>query len=42
MLLLAAFMQGKPEFLAAALEDRIHQPYRARRCARLLPAMQRI
>jgi homoserine kinase len=39
MLLLAAFTQGKPEFLATALEDRIHQPYRAALCP-LLPAMQ--
>jgi homoserine kinase len=39
MLLLAAFTQGKPELLAAALEDRIHQPYRAALCP-LLPAMQ--
>jgi homoserine kinase len=39
MLLLAAFMQRKPEFLRAALEDRIHQPYRSLLCP-LLPAMQ--
>jgi len=39
MLLLAAFMQRKPEFLKAALEDRIHQPYRSPLCP-LLPAMQ--
>lgn len=39
MLLLAAFMQRKPEFLRAALEDRIHQPYRSSLCP-LLPAMQ--
>ena len=39
MLLLAAFMQRKPEFLEAALEDRIHQPYRSTLCP-LLPAMQ--
>ena len=32
MLLLAAFVQSKPEFLEAALEDRIHQPYRAALC----------
>jgi homoserine kinase len=38
MLLLAAFVQSKPEFLEAALEDRIHQPYRAALCP-LLPAM---
>lgn len=41
MLLLAAFTQGRPEFLAAALEDRIHQPYRAPLCP-LLPAMQKL
>ncbi len=39
MLLLAAFTQGKPELLATALDDRIHQPYRAALCP-LLPAMQ--
>ena len=41
MLLLAAFMQGRSDFLTAALEDRIHQPYRARLCP-LLPAAQEI
>jgi homoserine kinase len=41
MLLLAAFVQGKPDFLAAALEDRIHQPYRAPLCP-LLPATQQL
>jgi len=41
MLLLAAFLQGKPEFLRAGLEDRIHQPYRASLCP-LLPAIQRL
>ena len=39
MLLLAAFMQGRPDLLASALEDRIHQPYRAPLCP-LLPALQ--
>lgn len=39
MLLLAAFSQGRPELLAAALGDRMHQPYRAHLCP-LLPAMQ--
>lgn len=39
MLLLAAFTQGRPDLLAAALEDRIHQPYRASLCP-LLPALQ--
>ncbi|HMK28892.1 MAG TPA: homoserine kinase [Terriglobales bacterium] len=41
MLLLAAFQQGKPEFLGAALEDRIHQPYRAPLCP-LLPAAKEL
>ena len=41
MLLLAAFVQGKGEFLASALEDRIHQPYRAPLCP-LLPALQEL
>ena len=41
MLLLAAFTQGKPEFLRAALDDRIHQPYRARLCP-LLPCLQEL
>ena len=36
MLLLAAFTQGRPDLLSAALEDRIHQPYRAALCP-LLP-----
>jgi len=35
--LLAAFMQGRHELLASALEDRIHQPYRAPLC-RCCPA----
>jgi homoserine kinase len=39
MLLLAAFTQGQPELLPAALHDRIHQPYRALLCP-LLPAAQ--
>src|SRR4051812_5244276 len=41
MLLLAAFMQGRPEFLGAALEDRIHQPYRAALCP-LLPCLEQL
>jgi len=41
MLLLAAFTQGRPDFLRAALDDRIHQPYRAPLCP-LLPAMQEL
>ncbi len=32
MLLLAAFAQGRPDLLSAALDDRIHQPYRAALC----------
>jgi len=39
MLLLAAFTQGRRDLLASALEDRIHQPYRAPLCP-LLPALQ--
>jgi homoserine kinase len=41
MLLLAGFAQGRPDFLAAALEDRIHQPYRATLCP-LLPCLQQL
>jgi len=41
MLLLAAFLQGRPDFLSAALEDRIHQPYRAALCP-LLPSLQEL
>jgi homoserine kinase len=41
MLLLAAFVQGRGDLLAAALEDRIHQPYRASLCP-LLPALQKL
>jgi len=41
MLLLAAFTQGRPDFLTAALEDRIHQPYRAALCP-LLPCLQEL
>jgi homoserine kinase len=41
MLLLAAFTQGRHDLLAAALEDRIHQPYRAALCP-LLPALQEL
>jgi homoserine kinase len=39
MFLLAAFMQGRYDLLASALEDRIHQPYRAPLCP-LLPCLQ--
>jgi homoserine kinase len=41
MLLLAAFTQGRHDLLAVALEDRIHQPYRAALCP-LLPALQEL
>ncbi len=41
MLLLAAFIQGRPDLLCSALEDRIHQPYRAKLCP-LLPALQQL
>ena len=41
MLLLSAFTQGRPDFLSAALDDRIHQPYRAALCP-LLPALQEL
>jgi homoserine kinase len=41
MLLLTAFIQGRPDFLSAALEDRIHQPYRAPLCP-LLPTLQEL
>ena len=39
MLLLAALFQGNPELLGGALQDRIHQPYRAQLCP-LLPALE--
>ncbi len=39
MLLLAAFTQGRRDLLPAALEDRLHQPYRAALCP-LLPSLQ--
>ena len=41
MLLLAAFTQGRHDLLATALEDRIHQPYRAALCP-LLPCLQEL
>ena len=41
MLLLAAFTQGRHDLLSAALEDRIHQPYRAPVCP-LLPCLQEL
>jgi len=39
MLLLSAFALGRPDLLAVALEDRLHQPYRTPLCP-LLPALQ--
>jgi homoserine kinase len=41
MLLLAAFTQGRPDLLSVALEDRIHQPYRATLCP-LLPCLRKL
>jgi len=41
MLLLAAFMQGRYDLLSSALEDRIHQPYRAPLCP-LLPSIHEL
>jgi homoserine kinase len=41
MLLVAGFAQGRPDFLRAALDDRIHQPYRAALCP-LLPCIQQL
>jgi homoserine kinase len=41
MLLVAAFMQGRHDLLASALDDRIHQPYRAPLCP-LLPCLQEL
>ncbi len=41
MLLLAAFTQGRPDILSAALDDRIHEPYRAALCP-LLPSLQQL
>jgi len=41
MLLLAAFTQGRHDLLAAALEDHIHQPYRAPLCP-LLPCLREL
>ena len=41
MLLLAAFTQGRTDLLTVALEDRIHQPYRATLCP-LLPVLQEL
>ena len=41
MLLLAAFVQGRHDLLSVALQDRIHQPYRAPLCP-LLPCLQEL
>ncbi len=41
MLLLVAFMQGRRDLLRPALEDHIHQPYRASLCP-LLPALKEL
>ncbi len=41
LLLLAAFTQGRQDWIANALEDRIHQPYRAPLCP-LLPCLQQL
>jgi homoserine kinase len=41
MFLLAAFTEGRHDLLSAALEDRLHQPYRARLCP-LLPPLQEL
>jgi homoserine kinase len=41
MLLLAAFVQGRRDLLASALEDRMHQPYRAPLCP-MLPPLQKL
>jgi homoserine kinase len=40
MLLVTALFQGDRKLLASSLEDRIHQPYRAKLCP-LLPVLQR-
>jgi len=41
MFLVAAFIQGRHDLLSVALEDRMHQPYRAALCP-LLPALQEL
>jgi homoserine kinase len=41
MLLLAAFIQGRQDLLAPALDDRLHQPYRASLCP-LLPVLKKL
>ena len=41
MFLLAALTQGQPQLMSMALEDRVHQPYRASLCP-LLPALEKL
>jgi homoserine kinase len=41
MLLVASFVQGRHDLLASALEDRIHEPYRAPLCE-LLPYLKEL
>jgi homoserine kinase len=41
LLLIAAFAQGRHDLLRTALDDRIHQPYRAALCP-LLPCLQQV
>jgi homoserine kinase len=41
LFLLAAFTQGRHDLLSSALEDRLHQPYRAPFCP-LLPCLQEL
>ncbi|HEY6935866.1 MAG TPA: homoserine kinase [Terriglobales bacterium] len=41
LFLLAAFMQGRTDLLRSALQDRIHEPYRAPLCP-LLPALREL
>ena len=41
MFLFATFIHGRRDLLAGALQDRIHQPYRASLCP-LLPALQKL
>jgi homoserine kinase len=41
MLLLAALIEGRQDLLGAALQDRIHQPYRAALCP-LLPCLEEL
>ncbi|HEV2118315.1 MAG TPA: homoserine kinase [Terriglobales bacterium] len=41
LFLLAAFTEGREDLLRSALQDRIHEPYRARLCP-LLPALREL